>query len=283
MGGIWDPVSDDFVSYNGAFHVMMVLYFFTSVVLMLNVLIALINVAFNKGDDGWRLVWIESRLRYIEAAENMSYHIPGFRRTYDYFPDEIYFSVTHKQVQEINRKLRTRTCVVMDLDEAEKWVKEGSDEDDALEANDEDVDAHDDEVESATGQGEGRNNNSKDNNRNVEINTMQEAAVKNVLEPQVKGLVAADREEPGSYSGGSQIDSHKGKETSTSITQETSSVHQGSQDREVIRKLNRQVNDLHKQVTNLQKQLSDHMTTQQERVERRFEELKGLLLQHSAR
>jgi len=127
MSGRWDPVSVELESDNGAFHVMMALFFFESVVLMLNVLIALINVAFNKGDDGWRLVWIESRLRYIEAAENMSYHIPGFRDTYDYFPDEIYFSVTRKQMQEINRKLRARTCVAMDLDIAEEWDDEDLD------------------------------------------------------------------------------------------------------------------------------------------------------------
>ncbi|KAI8597139.1 hypothetical protein EDD21DRAFT_226232 [Dissophora ornata] len=79
---------------------MMALFFFFTVILMLNVLIALINVAFAKGDDGWRLVWIESRLRHIESAENMSYHIPGFRQTYDYFPREIYYSATPKQVHE---------------------------------------------------------------------------------------------------------------------------------------------------------------------------------------
>src|SRR5690554_5527027 len=45
---------------------------------------ALINVAFNVGDENWRLVWLENRLRFVEGAENLTYHIPGnypFRHT----------------------------------------------------------------------------------------------------------------------------------------------------------------------------------------------------------
>ncbi|KAK3804892.1 MAG: hypothetical protein JOS17DRAFT_797875 [Linnemannia elongata] len=56
---------------------MLVLYFFTTVILMLNVLIALINVAFDKADDSWRLAWVENRLRYVESAENMTCHVSG--------------------------------------------------------------------------------------------------------------------------------------------------------------------------------------------------------------
>ncbi|KAG0292597.1 hypothetical protein BGZ97_005549, partial [Linnemannia gamsii] len=49
-------------------------------------------------------IWIESRLRYIESAENLSYHIPGFRRTYDWFPNQIYFTVTAKEYEEYIKK-----------------------------------------------------------------------------------------------------------------------------------------------------------------------------------
>ncbi|KAG0044357.1 hypothetical protein BGZ83_010417, partial [Gryganskiella cystojenkinii] len=105
MGGIYDPVSENFKGTDWAFHLMMAMYFFFTVILMLNVLIALINVAFIKGGDGWRLVWIESRLQYIEAAENMSYHIPGFRDAHDnYFPNVIYFTATWKQIKDYKEK-----------------------------------------------------------------------------------------------------------------------------------------------------------------------------------
>ncbi|KAF8929255.1 hypothetical protein BGZ58_009079 [Dissophora ornata] len=83
---------------------------------------ALINVAFNKGDDGWRLVWIESRLRYIESAENMSYHIPGFRQTHNYFPKEIYFSATPKQVHAYREKYHIKDNATKGLKVTEEWL-----------------------------------------------------------------------------------------------------------------------------------------------------------------
>ncbi|KAF8947250.1 hypothetical protein BGZ46_005623, partial [Entomortierella lignicola] len=99
MGGRLDPITDNLNTHDWGFHLMMAIYFFLTVILMLNVLIALINVAFTKGDDGWRLVWVSSRLRFIESAENMSYHIPGFRQTHNWFPKEIYFTATLQQVR----------------------------------------------------------------------------------------------------------------------------------------------------------------------------------------
>lgn len=41
------------------------------------VILALINGGFNHGDGKWRLVWLENLLRYVESAEEMSYHITG--------------------------------------------------------------------------------------------------------------------------------------------------------------------------------------------------------------
>ncbi|KAG0274784.1 hypothetical protein BGZ95_009466 [Linnemannia exigua] len=103
MGGIYDPISPLFNSDRVAFHLMMVVFFFFTVILMLNVLISLISLAFNDGDETWRLTWIENRLRYIESAENMSYHIPGFREEHNWFPKEIYYSATPQQVRDYNK------------------------------------------------------------------------------------------------------------------------------------------------------------------------------------
>ncbi|GJJ68118.1 hypothetical protein EMPS_00464 [Entomortierella parvispora] len=79
---------------------MMIIYLFFTVILMLNVLIALINVAFNTSDTTWHLVFLENRLWYIESAENMSYHIPGLREKYDIFPKEICYCLTEARVLE---------------------------------------------------------------------------------------------------------------------------------------------------------------------------------------
>ncbi|KAF9286160.1 hypothetical protein BGZ68_003151 [Mortierella alpina] len=73
----------------------------------------LINVAFQKSDDAWRL--IESRLHYIELAENLSYHIPGFRQTYDWFPKEIYFYDTAQKIEEFEEMLRASVGEGKDL------------------------------------------------------------------------------------------------------------------------------------------------------------------------
>lgn len=98
-------MGDLFGSENVGFHLMMIFYFFLTVILMLNVLIALINEAFSTSDDGvWRGVWLENRLRYIESAENMSFLIPGFRRTHPWFPREVYYTATSKEVQVYEAK-----------------------------------------------------------------------------------------------------------------------------------------------------------------------------------
>ncbi|KAF9126240.1 hypothetical protein BGW39_006758 [Mortierella sp. 14UC] len=61
------------------------------------------TLAFSDGDETWRLTWIENRLRYVESAENMSYHIPGFRDEHNWFPKEIYYSATPQQVRDYNK------------------------------------------------------------------------------------------------------------------------------------------------------------------------------------
>ncbi|KAG0208467.1 hypothetical protein BGX33_006225 [Mortierella sp. NVP41] len=100
MGGRYDPVSNGFSSNSFAFHMMMIFFFFFTVILMLNVLIALINNAINDGDQAWQLDWLQNRMRYIESAENMTYDIPGFRESRNYFPDTIYYTGSSRQVRE---------------------------------------------------------------------------------------------------------------------------------------------------------------------------------------
>ncbi|KAF9415427.1 hypothetical protein BGZ94_000102, partial [Podila epigama] len=100
-GGRYDPIDNELSEdSNWALHIMVSIYFFFTVIVMLNVLIALINGGFNKGEVNWRLVWLENRLRYVESAENMSYHVPGYRQAHDWFPKEIYYTATKKQVDD---------------------------------------------------------------------------------------------------------------------------------------------------------------------------------------
>lgn len=62
---------------------------------MLNVLIAPINAAFNTGDESWCIIWHENRLRYIESADNITLHLPGFRRAYSWFPNDVYYEAKY--------------------------------------------------------------------------------------------------------------------------------------------------------------------------------------------
>ncbi|KAG0044053.1 hypothetical protein BGZ83_010713 [Gryganskiella cystojenkinii] len=99
MGGRYDPVGQEMGSENWTFLVLMLVFFFFTVILMLNVTIALLNVAFSQGDETWRLVWLANRLRYCESAETWSWWIPGFRQWYGYFPKYIYYTASPQQVK----------------------------------------------------------------------------------------------------------------------------------------------------------------------------------------
>ncbi|KAG0002400.1 hypothetical protein BGZ65_002668 [Modicella reniformis] len=104
MGGIWDSASADFDNDNWAFHTMMMLYFFFTTILLLNVLISLINEAFDDAKETWELVWMDNKLRYIEGAETLARSIPGFCETSDLFPKEIYYSATIQQQKAYHDK-----------------------------------------------------------------------------------------------------------------------------------------------------------------------------------
>ncbi|KAG0007492.1 hypothetical protein BGZ80_004599 [Entomortierella chlamydospora] len=135
LGGIYDPVSDQFDSEDWAFHLMMVMFLFFTVILMLNVLISLMNTAFDKIEDIWRLAWIQSRLRFIESAENMSYDIPGFRQQNNWFPEEIYFTATEQKVEAYRRRHRTKRTNKDSDKLVEDWER-GSESESCVEASD---------------------------------------------------------------------------------------------------------------------------------------------------
>ncbi|KAF9176688.1 hypothetical protein BGZ50_009839, partial [Haplosporangium sp. Z 11] len=104
MGGQYSSIEKELTSENWAFQTLMIVFFFFTVVLLLNVLIALINQAFNDGDGTWRLMWLQNRLHVIESVENLSFHIPGFREHHNYFPDVIYYSATDQEIEDFKAK-----------------------------------------------------------------------------------------------------------------------------------------------------------------------------------
>ncbi|KAK3848232.1 MAG: hypothetical protein J3R72DRAFT_430160, partial [Linnemannia gamsii] len=106
MGGNYDQVEGGFTSNNFAFHALMMTFFFFTVIVMLNVLIALMNNAINDGDQTWQLEWLEYRMRYVESAENLTYDIPGFREKPNSLPNTIYYTGTPQEVRDYEKKTR---------------------------------------------------------------------------------------------------------------------------------------------------------------------------------
>ncbi|OAQ30960.1 hypothetical protein K457DRAFT_124668 [Linnemannia elongata AG-77] len=103
MGGRYDQVSNGFSNNDVGFHIMMAVFFFFTVIIMLNVLIALINHAFDDGYRTWELEWLQNRMRYVERAENLTYDIPGYRAAHDYFPETIFYTATPQEVREYRK------------------------------------------------------------------------------------------------------------------------------------------------------------------------------------
>ncbi|KAG9320090.1 hypothetical protein KVV02_003902 [Mortierella alpina] len=207
----------------------------------------LINVAFGKGDDGWRLAWIESRLRYIEAAENLSYHIPGFRQSHNCFPKEIYFSTTSQKVRAYRKKQHAKDHKPGDLSQHENWARD-------YQADDND------------GYGV-----------KVEVKLpaptkMEEAAVQekdNDSNKSVNGDVEQQPQE--------ETDS-----TEARSSEDGEEEADASEDKKDLTKDDSAVEELKAQVQDLQRQIASLQASQQGLAQRQFQELKDLLLVQSS-
>ncbi|KAG0380253.1 hypothetical protein BGX24_009371 [Mortierella sp. AD032] len=93
----YDAVSNGLRNNDFSIHIMLVIFSFLTVIIMTNVLIGLINNAYDYGDRTWELDWLRCRMRYVENAEITSYQIPAFRESRNYFPDTIYYTATTPQ------------------------------------------------------------------------------------------------------------------------------------------------------------------------------------------
>ncbi|KAF9584935.1 hypothetical protein BGW38_004611 [Lunasporangiospora selenospora] len=110
LGGRYDPITKDLYEdgngneesrfYNLSTHLILMFYFSFASVLLLNVIISVVGAAVSKANGTWRQVWLENRIRFIENAENMSYHIPGFRETFEWFPRHVYYTAMPYQVKQ---------------------------------------------------------------------------------------------------------------------------------------------------------------------------------------
>ncbi|KAG0303949.1 hypothetical protein BGZ98_006095 [Dissophora globulifera] len=259
MGGVWDPVSADFTTEQWAFHLMMAIFFFFTVILMLNVLIALINKAFEKGDDDWRLVWIESRLRFIESAENMSYHIPGFRQTHNWFPKEIYFSATPEQIKAYRTKYhekdgRENKAHVMPVewlkapDVAHGYADDGADDEDSKDTAKKSEENGSVEKEEEEGKGKFET-------------TEEDIDALNVTEAEAEAKDGDEEEQ---------------RREAVDVSLQVRSLE--SQVRELQKQLVEQLEAQQEQAQRQETLIAEQLAAQQQQAQRQYEELKSLLL-----
>ncbi|KAI1314631.1 hypothetical protein EDD11_001930 [Mortierella claussenii] len=98
IAGRYDPVSKSFDDGSTGFHIMMVIFFFFTAILLLNILIALMNDAFNESKDQGQLAWLKQWSEVIAEVE-VYLMTQGARQNRNYFPDYIYYGANEQQAE----------------------------------------------------------------------------------------------------------------------------------------------------------------------------------------
>ncbi|KAG0274449.1 hypothetical protein BGZ95_009790 [Linnemannia exigua] len=98
LAGRYDPIATSLKGSSISFHIMMVLFFFISVILFLNILIALMNDAFNESKNQGQLAWLKQWSEVIAEVEGflMTQHT---RQNRNYFPDYIFYGANEQEAE----------------------------------------------------------------------------------------------------------------------------------------------------------------------------------------
>ncbi|KAF9410223.1 hypothetical protein BGZ94_001720, partial [Podila epigama] len=98
LAGRYDPLDSVMDGEFGSFHIMMVIYFFFTAILLLNILIALMNDGFNESKDEGELAWLKQWSEVISEIEIISM-TSGDRQNSNYFPDYIYYGASEQEAE----------------------------------------------------------------------------------------------------------------------------------------------------------------------------------------
>ncbi|KAG0215938.1 hypothetical protein BGX28_007164 [Mortierella sp. GBA30] len=96
--GRYDPVNTTFENGAVSFHIMMVIFFFFTAILLLNILIALMNDAFNESKDLGQLAWLKQWSEVIAEVE-IFLMSQSTRQNRNYFPDYIYYGASEQDAE----------------------------------------------------------------------------------------------------------------------------------------------------------------------------------------
>ncbi|KAF9185997.1 hypothetical protein BGZ51_002297 [Haplosporangium sp. Z 767] len=103
LAGRFEPVDSTFENGGIGFHIMMVIFFFFTVILLLNILIALMNDAFNESRDEGQLAWLKQWSEVIAEVE-VFIMMPSERQNRNYFPDYIYYGANEQEAEMYESK-----------------------------------------------------------------------------------------------------------------------------------------------------------------------------------
>ncbi|KAF9199814.1 hypothetical protein BGZ49_010019 [Haplosporangium sp. Z 27] len=109
LAGIYDPLSNDIGSSDIGFKILLVLFIFFTVVLMMNVVIAIMNDGYGESRDKGELAWLIQWAQVIVEAEiSMMWNSTHDDR--QYFPDYIYYGATSRDLEMYSKKETHTSC-----------------------------------------------------------------------------------------------------------------------------------------------------------------------------
>ncbi|KAF9112551.1 hypothetical protein BGX27_003186 [Mortierella sp. AM989] len=98
LAGRWDPVDALLDRGETSFHIMMVLFFFATTVVLLNILIALMNDAYEECRNEGQLAWLKQWSEVIAEVE-MFLMSQSTRQNRNFFPDYIYYGANEQEAE----------------------------------------------------------------------------------------------------------------------------------------------------------------------------------------
>ncbi|KAF9153973.1 hypothetical protein DFQ26_000382, partial [Actinomortierella ambigua] len=92
LAGRYDFVSDNFATSDFAFHLIMIIFYFFTGLVLLNVLIALMNDAYNQCSEEGQLAWLKQWSKVLDEVEMIFLRHFQTKRLRHLFPDYIYYA-----------------------------------------------------------------------------------------------------------------------------------------------------------------------------------------------
>ncbi|KAK3816045.1 MAG: hypothetical protein J3Q66DRAFT_369660 [Benniella sp.] len=86
---------------------VMAVYYAFMVFLLLNLLIAFMNVTTARVEGEGTLAWLHNHYLHVGKAENLTFAVPGLRQQYDRFPQYVYYAMSQKTVEGFGKNTKT--------------------------------------------------------------------------------------------------------------------------------------------------------------------------------